>query len=206
MAEQQVLLSTKAADIQQGQPDYKHGSHADIAVRWHASIANYAQALQLRPNFVGASLHLGIAWQRLGEWEKASACFRQVVTMEPRCGQAYNNLGNALKGQGRLTEACSAYEQALRLLPDTPQVLYNLGIALHELGKLDQAAEIGGLAGIFIPDRGCMLQQHLFFLPFAIQQEGKVIMLQHGLLKQVSDLFHTFCFTRCAKFFHDHNT
>ena len=41
MAEQQILLSTKAADIQQGQPDYKHGSHADIAVRWHATIANY---------------------------------------------------------------------------------------------------------------------------------------------------------------------
>ena len=41
MASQQILLSTKAADIQQGQPDYNHGSHADIAVRWHATIANY---------------------------------------------------------------------------------------------------------------------------------------------------------------------
>ena len=41
MAEQQILLSTKAADIQQGQPDYNHGSHWDIAVRWHATIANY---------------------------------------------------------------------------------------------------------------------------------------------------------------------
>jgi len=41
MADQQILLSTKAADIQQGQPDYNHGSHFDIAVRWHATIANY---------------------------------------------------------------------------------------------------------------------------------------------------------------------
>lgn len=41
MASQQILLSTKAADIQQGQPDYNHGDHADIGVRWHESISNY---------------------------------------------------------------------------------------------------------------------------------------------------------------------
>ena len=41
MANQQILLSTKAADLQQGQPNYNHGSHWDIAVRWHATIANY---------------------------------------------------------------------------------------------------------------------------------------------------------------------
>ena len=41
MASQQILLSMKAADIQQGQPDSNHGSHADIAVRWNDSIANY---------------------------------------------------------------------------------------------------------------------------------------------------------------------
>jgi hypothetical protein len=41
MASQQILLSTKAADIQQGQPDFNHGSHWDIAVRWHDTIANY---------------------------------------------------------------------------------------------------------------------------------------------------------------------
>ena len=29
MASQQILLSTKAADIQQGQPDYNHGSQPD---------------------------------------------------------------------------------------------------------------------------------------------------------------------------------
>jgi tetratricopeptide (TPR) repeat protein len=112
-----------------------------VAGNAHASIANYAQALLLRPDFVGASLHLGIAWQELGEWEKAAACFRQVVSIEPCCGQAHNNLGNALKGQGRLAEACCAYEEALRLLPDSTQVLYNLGIVLHEQGKLDQAVD-----------------------------------------------------------------
>jgi len=41
VASQQILLSTKAADIQQGSPDANHGSHADIAVRWNDSIANY---------------------------------------------------------------------------------------------------------------------------------------------------------------------
>jgi len=41
MADQQVLLSAKAADLQQGQPNYNHDSHWDIAVRWHATIANY---------------------------------------------------------------------------------------------------------------------------------------------------------------------
>jgi hypothetical protein len=41
VASQQILLSTKAADIQAGSPTVNHGSHADIAVRWNDSLAGY---------------------------------------------------------------------------------------------------------------------------------------------------------------------
>ncbi|HWY85705.1 MAG TPA: sulfotransferase [Gemmataceae bacterium] len=105
----------------------------------HAGVANYEQALRLRPDFIVAWNHLGVALQNLGEWEKAADCYRRAIALMPSFAPAYNNLGNVLKAQKKWTEALEAFERALGLEPDRAEFAYNLGVALHEQGEIDRA-------------------------------------------------------------------
>ena len=104
-----------------------------------AAVANYEQALRLRPDFVVAYNHLGIALQGLGAWTRAADCYRHAIGLMPSFAPAYNNLGNTLKAQKKWTEALEAFEQALGLEPGRPEFAYNLGVALHEQGDVDRA-------------------------------------------------------------------
>ena len=125
------------------------GAHADTwknladmqvaAGNLHAGVANYEQALRLRPDFIVAWNHLGVALQNLGEWEKAADCYRRAIRLMPSFAPAYNNLGNALKAQKKWTEALEAFERALGLEPDRAEFAYTLGVALHEQGEVDRA-------------------------------------------------------------------
>jgi tetratricopeptide (TPR) repeat protein len=105
-----------------------------------AGVANYEEAIRLRPDFAIAHDLLGITWQHLGEWGRAVLCHRQAIRLSPSLAPAHNNLGNALKGQGKWAEALEAFEQAHRLEPARPQFAFNLGVTLHEQGDLDRAA------------------------------------------------------------------
>src|SRR5437868_552588 len=48
-----------------------------------AGIANYEQALRLRPDSALVYTNLGIGLQHLGEWERAGECFGQAILLEP---------------------------------------------------------------------------------------------------------------------------
>ncbi|HWY88989.1 MAG TPA: sulfotransferase [Gemmataceae bacterium] len=103
------------------------------------AVANYEEALRLRPDFGEAYNDLGIAWQHLGEWTRAEGCYRQAIRLMPSLAPAYNNLGTALRGQGKWAEAFVAFEQAVRLEPDNPELALILAVNLYEQGILDRA-------------------------------------------------------------------
>jgi Flp pilus assembly protein TadD len=105
---------------------------------WEA-VANYEQALRLRPDFGEAYNDLGIAWQRLGESARAEGCYRQAIRIMPSLAPAFNNLGTVLRGQGKWDEAFVVFEQAVRLEPDNPELALILGVNLYERGMLDRA-------------------------------------------------------------------
>jgi tetratricopeptide (TPR) repeat protein len=113
---------------------------AHLAVGYiHDAIANYEQALRLRPERGEAYNNLGVAWLYLGELDKGIECLRAAIDLTPPSALTYNNLGFALKKQGNLAEAIAAFEQAVRLRPDHAEYTGNLAVTFHENGELDQA-------------------------------------------------------------------
>ncbi|PYV39525.1 MAG: peptidase S1, partial [Acidobacteria bacterium] len=103
------------------------------------AIAQYRQALQLKPTFVEAHNNLGLALASQGRLDEAIAQYRQALQLNPRYVEAYDNLGTGLASAGKLDEAISQFRQALQLKPDSPEAHNNLGIALASQGRLDEA-------------------------------------------------------------------
>ncbi len=120
---------------------WKNLGDARLAARdYVASIANFEEAIALRPDFEDAYNNLGVALQNLGESERASRCFQEAIRLNPKCVEAYNNLGNALARMSRIKDATKAFQEGLRLDPNKPELAYNLGTSLHEQNKVEEAA------------------------------------------------------------------
>jgi Flp pilus assembly protein TadD len=103
------------------------------------AIAEYREALQLKPDYPEAHNNLGNALAGQGNLEAAIAEYREALQLKPDYPEAHNNLGAALARQGKLEEAIAEYREALQLKPDYPGAHNNLGAALARQGKLEEA-------------------------------------------------------------------
>jgi tetratricopeptide (TPR) repeat protein len=121
--------------------------------RLDEAIAQYDEAIRLRPDYADARNNLGCALEKApGRQQDAVAQFDQVLRLEPDNFEARNNLGNALCSLGRTNEAMAQYEEALRLKPDYSEAHYDLANALNSLGRAPEAAAEYGEALRLRPD------------------------------------------------------
>jgi tetratricopeptide (TPR) repeat protein len=107
--------------------------------RFDEAIAQYSEALRMKPDYPGAHLNLGLALAGQGRFDEAIAQYSQALRMKPDYPEAHLNLGLALAGQGRFDEAIAQYSEALRMKPDFPLAHLNLGLALAGQGRFDEA-------------------------------------------------------------------
>ena len=103
------------------------------------AIAEYREAMRLKPDFAEAHINLGVALRDQGKLDEAIAEYREALRLKPDHAEAHSNLGLALSDQGKLDEAIAEYREAIRLKPDHAMPRYNLGNALGDQGKLDEA-------------------------------------------------------------------
>ena len=103
------------------------------------AIANYLEALALKPDLAEAHNNLGDALARQGEFAEAIDSFSRALALDPKMAETHDNLGRALARQGRFAEAIEHFSRALALKPDFAEVHCHLGNTLARLGKLDEA-------------------------------------------------------------------
>ncbi len=72
--------------------------------------------------------HIGLAWARLGAYERAEAAFHRVLTRLPAEYPVLYNLGRAAARAGHYDRAQSALEAALKLQPEDTDALLELGL------------------------------------------------------------------------------
>ena len=101
------------------------------------AIAQYEQALRLKPDFGEAHYNLGITLAEAGRALEAIGHYEQALRIKPDYAAAHHNLAIALARVRRVPEAIGHYEQALRLKPDIAEAHYNLGVVLGQVGKID---------------------------------------------------------------------
>jgi tetratricopeptide (TPR) repeat protein len=105
------------------------------------AMAQYEQALRLKPDFAAAHYNLGVGLARTGRLQEAIGHYEDALRINPDYAEAHYNLGVALIRLGRAQEAIGHWEQAVRIRPDFVEARYNWGVALEKLGRRPEAIE-----------------------------------------------------------------
>ncbi len=102
-------------------------------------IAEFREALRIRPHDFEATCDLGAALDLRGETDAAIAYLREARKLRTNDVRVHLNLGAALVHKGQADEAVALYREALPLQPDSPDLHFNLGVALLHQRKVDEA-------------------------------------------------------------------
>ncbi len=115
------------------------GNALDSKGQTGEAIAQYQEAVRLRPGYAKAHNNLGAALDRQGQTDEAIRQYQEAVRLRPGYAKARNNLRAALDRQGQTDEAIRQYQEAVRLRPDDADAHNHLGVALARKGQTDEA-------------------------------------------------------------------
>ncbi len=120
--------------------DYMGSTFAD-AGDLDRAIAEFREALRIRPGFVEANCDLGAALDKRGDTDASVACLREALRSRPDDAKVHLNLGAALVHQGHVDEAIDLYREAIRSHPEFANLHFNLGVALLHQRMVDEAID-----------------------------------------------------------------
>jgi Flp pilus assembly protein TadD len=109
--------------------------------KFDRAIAEFREALRIRPHYFEATCDLGAALDYHGETDAAVPYLREARRLRPKDAKAYLNLGAALVHQRHVDEAIALYREALRLQPNFANLHFNMGIALLHQRRVDPAID-----------------------------------------------------------------
>jgi protein O-mannosyl-transferase len=104
-----------------------------IPGRTDEAIAEYAEAVRLRPGYFKAQNNLGDDLLSAGRAPEAVPHFEEALRVKPDFAEAQNSLGNALGAMGKTQDAIAHYGEALRLKPGYAEAHNDLGVALGKV-------------------------------------------------------------------------
>ncbi len=107
--------------------------------QFDGAMAQYQEALKIKPNFDSAHLALGGALAGRGQIDEAMAHYRKVLETHPDNAEAHIALANALAGRGQIDEAIAHYRKVLEIQPAHADAHYNLAVLLAGCGRFDEA-------------------------------------------------------------------
>lgn len=118
-------------------------AHNNLGLAWSKipgrmddAIAQYQEALRLKPDIAETHTNLGKAWTAVaGRQADAAAEFETALRYDPKYADAHFYLANLLVESGRIPEAIDHYEAALRSDPSLAEASNNLGMILCRIGR-----------------------------------------------------------------------
>jgi serine/threonine protein kinase len=98
------------------------------------AIADYNEAIRLKPSFAFAYNNRGLAKYELGDKKGAIADYNKAIRLNFNYALAYRNRGNAKSDLGDKKGAIADYNEAIRINPDLASAYYDRGKQKYELG------------------------------------------------------------------------
>ena len=117
--------------IRKGNRNYKSGNYEQ-------AIANYREALEIRPNNAKAQFNIGDVYYAKQSYDTAYAEFQKVLELSPDAklkSNALFNMGNCLLAQDKFYDAFNIYKVSLKMNPENADALYNLEYCRAHLVK-----------------------------------------------------------------------
>jgi tetratricopeptide (TPR) repeat protein len=103
------------------------------------AIADYTQAIQLKPDFADAYKNRGDVRSELGDKPGAIADYNKAISLNPNDAGFYNNRALVKSDLGDKPGELADYDQAIQLDPTLALAYYNRGNALIEVEDKDRA-------------------------------------------------------------------
>lgn len=117
------------------------------------------QIAESSPELSAVHINLGIAYQRVQDFERAETSLLEALAVNPRHPVAHNELGILYRRTGRFEEARKSYEAALALQPNFHFARKNLAI----------------LCDLFVSDLPCALDHYEIYLAAVPDDEATEI-------------------------------
>jgi tetratricopeptide (TPR) repeat protein len=105
-----------------------------------AAVEACTAVIFLDPNNDGAYVNRGIAYRRIGDYERALSDYGQAIHLNPTAADAFNNRGNAYRDLRDFDKAVRDYDEAIRLNPEYAHAYNNRGVVYLECGDPVRAA------------------------------------------------------------------
>jgi type IV pilus assembly protein PilF len=106
------------------------------------SVDYFERAVKIDPQFSDGYNNLGVAYEKMGEFEKAVAYYRQALSnpLYPTPQSAYVNLGNSYYRMKKYKEAVAALKEALERQPNMELAYMRLALCYNAMGEYGDAA------------------------------------------------------------------
>lgn len=118
---------------------FQKGEALRAAKNFDAALAEYREALRLKPDYAAAHFGLGITFRDKGDLADAAAEFREVIRERPNDIGAHSALGLTLFRRGDFDGAIAEYREAARLNSQDAETHYLLASALDKKGDHEGA-------------------------------------------------------------------
>ena len=125
----------------QAEAYYQRGNVRDELGECELALGDYAQALDLRPDYIQAFYNKGVVLARVGRHRDAIAEFDRVISRRPTLSNAYLNRGASLDELGEHDQAIADYTAAIRHNPANSAALFNRARTFQYLGYHEDAVD-----------------------------------------------------------------
>ena len=100
------------------------------------AIDDFTREIRINPDYVGAYINRGIAYQDLGKYQEAIADYNTAIKINPNEADAYYNRGYVYSSNlEKYQEAIDDYTSAIKINPDYALAYNNRGVAKEKLGR-----------------------------------------------------------------------
>ena len=122
------------ADPSKAESYYQRANSLKDAGRLEAAVANYDQAIELKPDYGHAYCNRGVVQQSLGLLGPALSSYDRALALDPGDSVAHYNRALLMQECSRWDEALASYEQAIAVNPQFADAHYNRAMAQLFLG------------------------------------------------------------------------
>jgi tetratricopeptide (TPR) repeat protein len=107
--------------------------------RYEDAVDSFRQAIFLDHDLADAYYHLGLAYERLGNWYLARHVFFELTRLRPDDAEAYFQLGMSCVEIHSWDEAAEAFRDVLALRPTDAEALQRLGVCYNATDEPEKA-------------------------------------------------------------------
>ena len=107
--------------------------------QWDKAIADFSEAIRLKPDFATAFNSRGNSYYGKGHFDRAIENYDKAIELSPDLAEAFTNRGNVYRKKGQYDRAIEDYDKAIDLKPVDGQIFANRGLAYEKKGAPGQA-------------------------------------------------------------------